>query len=298
MTRLEGDSNLPLGSGVLNTKKGEKSRYGHRHTEQHNAIKTIVRDQKEIVSVMFLNEDFYVVWMVNGAMFKVPSSQINVIFTKLFRNKLRLKPNTKFKVPIGHRSKSMTKLPTSFAALPTSLVSTKTSKMCVGLAIALGMHAVGDLQNMPLVKQHAGLAVHAVESGRSSDEFDYFRLFLQRQFPRLYSIELRGVLTCDAFLILARGSPEKIFIINPVGSDGNCGHALCVYENFIYDSAEERAMPLEQQWLDRCVCVDARDVATCGFVRKVLILQPSPRLLKGVKRSLDKSDNQHKRAKV
>ena len=97
-----------------------------------------------------------VVWMVSGAMFKVPSSQINVIFTPLFRNKLRLNPNKKFKVPIGHRSKSMTKLPTSFAALPTSLVSTKTSKMCVGLAIALGMHAFGDFRNMPLVKQHAG----------------------------------------------------------------------------------------------------------------------------------------------
>ena len=303
LTRLVGDSNLPLGSGVreATTKKGKKvERYGHRHrhVEQHTAIKTIVRDQKEIVSLMFLDEDYYVVWMVGGAMFKVPSSQINVIFTKLFRNKLRLNPNKKFKVPIGHRSKSMTKLPTSFAALPTSLVSTKTSKMCVGLAIALGMHAVGDFQNMPLVKQHAGLAVHAVEAGRFSDELDYFRSFFQTQFPRLYSIELRGVLTCDALLILARGSPQKIFIINPVGTDGNCGHALCVYENFIYDSAEERVMPLEQQWLDRCVCVDARDMATCGFVRKVLILQPSPRLLKGVKRSLDKSDNHDKRAKI
>jgi hypothetical protein len=52
-------------------------------------------------------------------------------------------------------------------------------------------------------------------------------------------------------LTLARSSPQVIMIINAVASDGCCGHAFCIYNNLIYDSAEERAMPMEQHWLDR-----------------------------------------------
>jgi len=65
------------------------------------------------------------------------------------------------------------------------------------------------------------------------------------------------MLTCDSLYTLARGLPQAILIINPIAYDGNCGQALCVHNNLIYDSAEERAMPLEQQWLDGCVRVDS-----------------------------------------
>ena len=74
---------------------------------------------------------------------------------------------------------------------------------------------------------------------------------------RLYTINARSMLTCDSLYTLARGLPQAILIINPIAYDGNCGQALCVHNNLIYDSAEERAMPLEQQWLDRCVRVDS-----------------------------------------
>ena len=281
------------------TNKGKTvKRLGLRHIEQHNAIRSVLRDQEAIASLMLVDDNDFVVWMTSGAKFKVPSSQINGIFTKLFRDKLRSMPNKKFKVPIGHRSPSMTKLPQSFDALPTSLVSTKTSKECVGSAIALGLHAFGDLQNVALVKQHAALAVTAVEAGRFLNELDYFKWFFQQYCPRLYMINAKSMLTCNSLYTLARGSPQAILIINPIASDGNCGHALCVHNNFIYDSAEERAMPLEQQWLDRCVRVDARDSATFACVKEVLILQPTSRLLKGVKRLLNQSDGQHKKTKI
>jgi hypothetical protein len=70
------------------------------------------------------------------------------------------------------------------------------------------------------------------------------------------------------------------------------------HNNHIYDSVEERAMPIEQQWLDRCVRAHARDTATFACVKEVLILQPTSRLLKGVKCSLDESDGQHKKTKI
>jgi hypothetical protein len=273
-------------------------RLGLRHIEQHNAISSVLRDQEAIASLMLVDDNDYVVWMASGAKFKVPSTQLDGIFTKLFRDKLRSRPNKKFKVPIGHRSPSMTKLPQSFAALPTSLVSKKTSKECVGLAIALGLHAFGDLQNVALVKQHAALAVTAVENGRYSNELDYFKWFFQHYCPRLYTIKTLRMLTCESLYILAGDLPQAILIINPLASDGNSGHAFCVHNYLIYDSAEERAMPLEQQWLDRCVQVDARDVATFACVKELLILQPTLRLLTGVKRLLDESDGQHKKTKV
>ena len=53
------------------------------------------------------------------------------------------------------------------------------------------------------------------------------------------------------------------------------------------------------QWFtDQLVQVDARDSATFACVKEVLILQPTSRLLKGVKRLLDESDGQHKKTKV
>mgnify|MGYP000850477351 FL=1 len=280
------------------TNKGKTvKRLGLRHFEQHNAISSVLRDQEAIASLMLVDDNDYVVWMASGAKFKVPSTQLDGIFTKLFRDKLRSMPNKKFKVPIGHRSPSMTKLPQSFAALATSLVSKK-SKECVGLAIALGLHAFGDLQNVALVKQHAALAVTAVENGRFSNELDYFKWFFQHYCPRLYTIKTRRMLTCESLYTLAGDLPQAILIINPLASDGNSGHAFCVHNYLIYDCAEERAMPLEQQWLDRCVQVDARDVATFACVKELLILQPTLRLLTGVKRLLDESDGQHKKTKV
>ena len=273
---------------------------GLRHEEQRNALQSVARDQKNIHSLMLLDDRDYLVWMAGGAVFRVPSLQINSMFTAVFVEKLRQNPNRKFCVPIGNRSTlSAIRLPTEFVALPTEFLSTKSSKTCVGLAIALGLHALGDVENAAVAKRHAPLAVSAVEANRSSNELSYFAALFTDELARLYTVRKLGTLTCEGLLTLARSSPQVIRIINAVASDGCCGHAFCIYNNLIFDSAEKRAMPLEQQWLDRCVRADARDSATFSCVREALFFEPLPRLLDGIKkRRLQEASVKQKRAKL
>jgi len=42
-------------------------RFGLRHIEQHNAIKSVLRDQDAIVSLMLVDDNDYVVWMATPA---------------------------------------------------------------------------------------------------------------------------------------------------------------------------------------------------------------------------------------
>jgi hypothetical protein len=54
---------------------------GLRHEEQRNALQSVARDQKNIHSLMLLDDRDYLVWMAGGAVFRVPSLQINSMFT-------------------------------------------------------------------------------------------------------------------------------------------------------------------------------------------------------------------------
>ena len=186
-------------------------------------------------------------------------------------------------VPVGHRQRSPAELPTEFLPLPSRFVAPE-SKECVGLAVALGLHTFGDVEKSDLAKQHAKLAVTAVEKGEYTNELAYFKNFFQTFAGRHYTLSVRRMLSREELLRYARDFPGHIMIINPIASDGHGGHAVCVFNNLILDSVETRAMPLEQHWLDRCVRAHAKDFVTFDHVREALILAPTARLLKGVEK--------------
>jgi hypothetical protein len=62
---------------------------GLRHEEQRNALQSVARDQKNIHSLMLLNDQDYLVWMAGGAVYRVPSLQVNCLFTSVFVEKIR-----------------------------------------------------------------------------------------------------------------------------------------------------------------------------------------------------------------
>jgi hypothetical protein len=281
MSRLENEDGRELTKGNRTGRVGVRT--GLRHSEQRSAISEVIHEQDQIVALMYFDEFHYLVWMQNGATIKVPSSNLRLTFTKLFRDKLQLNPKKKFKVPVGHREKSPTELPTEFLPLPAKFVAPE-SKECVGLAVALGLHIFGDVEKSDLAKQHAKLAVTAVEKGKFANEVAYFKFFFKTFAGRHYTLTVQRMLSRDALLKYAHDFPGHIMIINPIASDGHGGHAVCVFKNLILDSAETRAMPLEQQWLDRCVRANAKDTATFDHVREALILAPTARLLKGVEK--------------
>lgn len=61
----------------------------HEVEEQRNALQSIARDQKNIHSLMLLNDQDYLIWMAGGAVYRVPSLQVNCLFTSVFVEKIR-----------------------------------------------------------------------------------------------------------------------------------------------------------------------------------------------------------------
>ena len=111
---------------------------------------------------------------------------------------------------------------------------------CAAYGLASALHAYGDAAAAASIARSARAAL------ASDDAFGFVRGAVQSDAAGWNTVPLRG------------HDPLETLIAEPVhlqlvGSDGAGSHAVATLGGLIFDSAEERALPLSRAALDRCV---------------------------------------------
>lgn len=178
-----------------------------------------------------------------------------------FQGTLHSKPNQWLKIPQGNRSKMTPLSETNVDTMTCSRSSCEASRgqnapevwcpqeddrSCVMASMASAVHAMGYKQ------QACELKDACAKSARSSNPIE---LLLKKMGKLGPEMDRPNVEEFDAekFCPLSVALPiENPILLVPCGSLGNVGHAVALYDRWIFDSSEKMALPICQESLDIC----------------------------------------------
>ena len=143
------------------------------------------------------------------------------------------------------------------------------------------MHALGD-SHWTMVRDLALPAILCAECREDDvqDELAYFRRFFREHMGSTYEL-LSKRSTFDPAAM-----EEHDLAVCQLESYATefVGHSITIFRGRIYDAAERASMPLETQYLDRCVREHARDADTFHKFRNVCIIRPKAPLIRALRK--------------
>ena len=158
----------------------------------------------------------------------------------------------------------------SVAACPVIAYRQGGVDLCAAYVLASAVYFFGD------ASAAAAIAACARAALASGDSFGHVRMVVRSQAAGWSEVPL------------AQHDPLATRIAEPVhlqlvGSDGAGTHAVATVGGFIFDSAEERALPLSRAVLDRCVGVHLNG-ATFSHVARAVRLVPGKSVCQWLRR--------------